>query len=172
MSVKVAGYAAMAGTAVMFTRFAPPATRLLTTIALPTFDSGIFSVEPPEEPTLKKRMGKATEPMVLETTSVPALTLMVLKPPPEVMVLAMTVPAVLSLPMVSVAVTGAMLRLAPLVRARFRTVLQMSVPPLVVKAAVPVDVDRSRRAAARVASVAFPKPISRSGAKCHRAGSR
>ena len=130
MSVKVAGYVAIPGTAVMLIRFPAPVVRLLTVTALPELESGMFSVALPEAPMLKLRIGRASEPIVLETTSVPALRLMVLLPPPEVMVLAMTVPAVLSLPMLSVAVTGAILVLAVLVRAKFKTVPQVTTAPV------------------------------------------
>src|ERR1700684_4503621 len=84
----------MPGTAVMLTVVGPPVVKLVVTIVLPENDRGMFNVAPPMP---KKPIGLASVPAVLVMVSVPELISRALTPPPEVMVLALSVAPLLTL---------------------------------------------------------------------------
>src|SRR5882724_12307886 len=96
----------MGGMELILIMFAdPPTVKLLTATTPPPFNAGIVSVASLR---LKLRIGNPSEPAVLETMSVPpALTLMVLLPPPARMELAWTLPPLrLSVPVIKEAEPG------------------------------------------------------------------
>src|SRR5215472_126091 len=94
MSGKVAGYEPIGGIAeTLMVFWTPPTVKLLTATAAPPFEAGTVRLE---SLMLKARIGVASVPAELETISWLAglneFRLMVLTPPPEMIVLATTVP--------------------------------------------------------------------------------
>src|SRR6266403_2925283 len=132
----------------------PPTVRLLTATTAPPFSAGIVNVA---SLMLKLRIGKASVPTVLETTSVllglKELRLMVLTPPPATMVLAWTLPPLT----LSIPVTGPE---GLFVRPRRNWVFTLTIAPeandaLLLTLTVPVE------APVATAVFAFPQPISK-----------